>query len=434
MARENDLRAKIEAARSRLSDDQEHIHDFSVVIDPESPRSGPKKAPRTVETYTDNLRRFEERAATSLVAMTTEDVLEAVKDLGDELSSDYVGQIQSAIKAFYRWSEDHDVDPEAIAVSTTSEPAIDEQSILSPTEFHAIRDEAEDARARCIIDLFGFTGQRIRVIQTLRVGDVKPDDGPTGRYRLNRDADGLKGADKAMTRRPLLGAKASVRDWLSFHPTMDPDDYLITTRPTTSRGEPGSMVAQNTIRRAIKKAADRAGVDKPVNPHAFRHFFATTAVRDYGMDPDVVRRLLGHGSGSRIMETTYRHLNDDDVIADAEESYPGVELEEGDQQENPLTPPICPTCSRPLDGHKECPQCGELFGPDSDGGPPDELFGQMYKLASAATKGLEGLAKAEGMNPDDMEELKEAKALLEEVGLEAGQLDAELTPADEADS
>lgn len=401
MARDQDHRAKIEQARERLNDEQAHILRFSEAIDPDTPQNGPKKSRRTTETYTDALRRFEKKTGRALPAHTTETVLDSFDRLSDELSENSISQYQSAVKVYYQWSDDHNVNPDDIAVTTPTGHAIDPDDILSGEQFHAMLDAAPTPRARAVVALLGFTGQRIRAIQTLRVRDVDPDAGATGRYWLNDQADGMKGADEVMRKRPLLGAQAAVRDWLTYHPTGDADDYLITTLPSTSRGEPGSRVAQNTIRRDIRKAANRADIDtdeKPVNPHAFRHFFATTALRNYDMEPSRVRALLGHGEGSRIMETTYRHLTDDDIISEVERDY-GVAPEEAEAaEENPLTPPSCPTCDRALDGHKECPRCGERFGPDA------EVADVPENLDTARThllQGISGIAQAAD-DPEDV--------------------------------
>jgi len=73
-------------------------------------------------------------------------------------------------------------------------------------EVQALREAVDNARDRCMLELFLNTGQRIRAIQTLRVKDVDPEDGTTGSYYLNTDAEGLKGAAQNGSKRPLLGA------------------------------------------------------------------------------------------------------------------------------------------------------------------------------------------------------------------------------------
>ena len=354
-------RSKAERARERA--DCETIIAFSKAIDPNSPLGGEKKSLRTVETYTDKLRILQDRSEKKLLELTTLELVELFEGLQEDYSGRSVEQFLSACKAFYRHFDDHDVSINDITIKPNDDKSVDLETVLTRQEFHNLRDEMENPRDRCIIDLLAYTGQRIRVIQTLRIKDVDPHEGETGTYRINTTVDGLKGVDKAMKKRPLLGAKRSVTDWLSYHPTKEPTDYLITVIPGWGgHGTPGEMVAQNTIRRPIKNAAKKANIDKPVNPHAFRHYFATAAKTEFGMDDETVRRLLGHGANSRIMETTYRHLSDDDIIKDAEKAF-GADVEE-----RRTTPPMCPTCYVPLPGGlKSCPtaSCNEVFDPDA---------------------------------------------------------------------
>jgi len=154
---------------------------------------------------------------------------------------------------------------------------------------------------------------------------------------LNEEAEGLKGAKG---KRPFLGAEAYVRRWMGYHPTGEPGDYLITPK-ATGGGEPGGMITQDTIRYHLRKIADNAEVDKDVHPHIFRHYFTTIAKRDYDMDDAYVKHLRGDSPGSNVMETTYRHLSDDDaksaeeqIQADVKQDY--AETDPGDEQQDKI--------------------------------------------------------------------------------------------------
>jgi hypothetical protein len=222
-------------------------------------------------------------------------------------------------------------------------------------EVQAMREAVGSSRERCLFELLCYTGQRIRAIQTLRVRDIDLEENV---LYLNEDADGLKGAKG---KRPLLGAEAYVRRWLEHHPTSEPDDYLITPK-ATGGGEPGGMITQDTIRYHLRKIADKADVDKDVHPHIFRHYFTTIAKRDYDLDDAYIKHLRGDSPGSNVMETTYRHLSDNDAIEHADAKFDGREPE----TDSPLTPEKCGTCGVILEPNaKACSNCGQVFTPDA---------------------------------------------------------------------
>jgi integrase len=236
---------------------------------------------------------------------------------------------------------------------------VDERDMFTIEEVKALREACDNPRDCCLLELLLNTGQRIRAIQTLRVKDVDIENDV---YWLNSDVNGLKGAEKNGGKRPLLGANQAVYDWLQYHPKRESEATLITKRPSSNRGTPGEPIAQSSMRKALRKIADRAEVDKPPNPHNFRHYFVTIAKREYDMDDATIKYLIGHSADSTVMETTYQHLTDEDYLKDAEVNF-GVREPE---KESPLTPEVCDTCGNQLDPNaKACERCGAVFTPDA---------------------------------------------------------------------
>ena len=71
-------------------------------------------------------------------------------------------------------------------------------------------------------------------------------------------------------------------------------------------------VHEKTVQRAVREAAGRAGIAKPVGCHTFRHAFATDLLES-GHNIRVVQELMGH----KDVETTmiYTHVMNNSLAA-----------------------------------------------------------------------------------------------------------------------
>ncbi|MET9339314.1 site-specific integrase [Nonomuraea sp. NPDC003804] len=81
---------------------------------------------------------------------------------------------------------------------------------------------------------------------------------------------------------------------------------------TYSEGNVGKPLDPRYVRAALKRAAERAGIDKRVHPHGLRHSLAFD-LAETGVAPHVIKDQLGHES----LATTDRyvsHLNPRQVI------------------------------------------------------------------------------------------------------------------------
>jgi len=361
---------------------------------------------QSLSTYGDNARRMAEKMDKDLTEATTENINHFMENLMQDLTESTVQLYQCSAVSLYRYHSDFDVNPDEIVILKDQPTKVDENDIFDREDIEAMREVIPNDRDRAIFELLLNTGQRMRVIQTLRVKDVKPEEGI---FFLNKEADGLKKADRDSRKRPLLGARSACLDWLQKHPTADnPESAFITHLPSRENryGDSfGETLSGAHINRRLKQIGEKAGIDKPTNAHNFRHSFVTIAKRDYGLDDSTIKFILGHSQDSTIMSSTYSHLTAEDHITKAEV---GAGIKEPDEQST-LTPDICPTCYENLpENAKACPSCGEVFTPDAQS-VKDRMEEDIYESKSETEgeeeEALDKLRDLINENPGLLEEL-----------------------------
>jgi len=342
--------------------------------DDDSNRWGETRAPTTLRQWLVSVSAFARDLDESILDADADDLNRVAQRLYEgkaasttkPQSKNTVRTRQNCLKRFLRHL-DNGVDPADIAVFEQQSTIVDPEDMLTRAEFHALRQAPEHPRDKAIVDICLYTGQRNTAIRTLRIKDLDLDG---GKYRLNSDVDGLKGADLVGTWNPLLAATGAVRDWLTHHPDPDnPDAYLLCERRDSIVRDASETISNDTINRVLREAATVAADDepeiaqKPTHAHALRHNFVTMCKRDYDMDDDVIKRLIRHKPESDVMATTYAHLSDSDYIEKAEEAFG---YRDDDEDESPMTPQNCGSCREPLPPNaKACPSCGAVFTPDA---------------------------------------------------------------------
>ncbi|QAY20188.1 tyrosine-type recombinase/integrase [Halorubrum ezzemoulense] len=361
---------------------------------------------QSLATYGDHIRICAKRLDTDLMDCTTKDINEFMDTQLENLSKSTVQLYQCALVSFYRYHSVEPVEPDKIVILKDEPTQVDENDIFTKEDIQKMRDVIPNDRDRAIFELLLNTGQRIRALQSLRVKDVKPQEGV---FYLNSEAEGLKGADKQSRKRPLLGARKASLDWLQKHPTRDePDSAFITHLPAYEEryGDSfGESLSGAHINRRLKSIGDKAGINKPTNAHNFRHTFVTIAKRDYGLDDSTIKFIIGYSKDSSVMESTYSHLTADDHISKAEV---GAGIKEKEEAET-LTPDICPTCYKNLDpGDKACSSCGEIFAPDAKAAKDkidDDVYEDKGEAENEEESALDQFKSLIEENPELLEEL-----------------------------
>ncbi|SDX85651.1 tyrosine-type recombinase/integrase [Halobellus clavatus] len=399
MSRGDNPAHKYRVERDRVKDSALSEKDTKAVLEfleAHHPDLGSKESLsyNSLEGYGRALRLIAKESDCGLLEHTNDSLVSVFESMLDSLANQTVRQRQAGAIKFYRYHGDKtEVDPDDIPLTDKGDTSVNERDMFSREEVQKMREACSNTRDRCLLELLLYTGQRIRVIQTLRLKDIDLDENV---YYLNTDELGLKGAEKSGRKRPLLGATKAVREWIKNHPTGEPDDYLITHLPSaTNTSEKGSYLSSPAIWDRLRRIAEEAEVDKPSNAHNFRHYFVTVCHREYDMDISTIKHLIGHSADSVVMESTYSHLTDDDHIQHAREAAQGVG-KDPEEPEGSLTPDVCPTCDENLPpAAKACPACGMVFTPDAKA-TQEQIQDDMY----------ESEGQAQGEEEEAIDELK----------------------------
>lgn len=326
-------------------------------------------ATNTLTTDLSTLRTASERAEVPLTDMTMTDVQDLLTLLatptddggyGLEPEGSGIFGYARALRIFLRWMHERDDYPDFPFHDEIDLPKMslerknpDDDDLLTPDDVTALKQAARNDRDRALI-AFLADGPRITLATQLRVGDVHPfGDDPY--WTPNTDAvSGHKGVDDS--RRTFLWSKTDVATYLrKHHPEPENDDAPLwtTLRDYDPREPQECALSPERVRSMLRECADRAGIEKPVNPHSFRHA-AITRMKVEGVESDDIQRLAGW-KDLRMLER-YDERSDRQKNDGVRERI-GVGVAEGDASHRKPEP--CWNCGQMLDGDSFCPHCGE---------------------------------------------------------------------------
>jgi site-specific recombinase XerD len=165
--------------------------------------------------------------------------------------------------------------------------------VLSPEEVQRLIGGAKNLYHRTLLLTLYGAGLRRSEVAHLKVRDID------SQRMLLRVDQGKGGRDREVPLSPTL--LAALREYYRW---MRPQTYLF---PGTQDGwRADRPITTKPIWEAVRLAAQRAQIDKPVTPHTLRHSYATHLL-EAGADLRTIQLLLGHADLSHT--TVYLHLS-----------------------------------------------------------------------------------------------------------------------------
>ena len=263
-----------------------------------------------------------------------------VKDLVAWVHTKYdndetIDTYKNVIRGFWKWLDpDTDGDaPDTVSwIKLNNSNGSDKlpKDLLSKEDIEAQVRSAKNSRDRALIWMLYETGARIGELIDLTVGDI--EDRRQGKKVVIQGKTGAR-------RLPLVESVPSVNRWLSEHPNGKKEAPLWCK---IQQGGPDDQLSYRYIREKIlKKTMDDANVDKPSNPHHYRHSRASYLANH--LKEAQLCEWFGWVQGSTV-PARYVHLSGRD-IDNAYDQMHGLFVPEEEGDESKV---------------RECARCQEL--------------------------------------------------------------------------
>lgn len=263
-----------------------------------------------------------------------------------EYSPNTQADFRVAMKVFYKYLEAEKLgitirelemqrkEPQIVSWFSSRIKKIDKRlpdQLLTQDDILALIKSAPNIRDKAFIATLYESGARIGEIGTLKIKHISFDE-----YGIKASLSGKTGSRTIR----LITCCKYLTDWINQHPHKDNKESPLWVGNTTKE-----LLNYTSLSKLLKVARKRAGINKPINPHSFRHARATELAQHF--TEQQLKNYLGWTAGSD-MASVYVHLSGKDMD-NAMLSMHGLMPKKSDEE-----PKLMP---------KKCLVCGELNDP-----------------------------------------------------------------------
>jgi len=300
-----------------------------------------------VQKYAFILRKIAEWLGKDFDKATEEDLKKIVAIINTSPFTNWTKyDYKRSIKKFFRWlGKEHLIS--WLKCNDVKNKKLPEE-ILREEDIKKMIDAAQKARDKAIVAVLYESGCRVGEFLSMKIKNVQFD-----RYGAIIVVHGKTGYRRIR----LVSSVPYLAEWINNHPFHDnPEAWLWISLRNFKR------LPYNSLRTILRVIAEKAGVRKSVNPHAFRHARATHLANF--LTEAQMKEFFGWVQDSD-MASVYVHLSGRDVDRAILKLY-GMEMDEEDNGEllkpkkclrcgetNPATNQVCRRCFFPLDERAE---------------------------------------------------------------------------------
>lgn len=262
-----------------------------------------------------------------------------------------VEDYKKTIKHYYKWKlgtgeGNARIEPDCTRWITRNRKLgskVKPDELITKAEVEKMLDSCMNARDRALIATMYDSGCRIGELLTLRLRDAQSDQ-----YGFVIAVSGKTGYRRV---RIVGNSVIYLKAWMDQHPNRNNIDSPIFSGLEIRNN--GKAMTHNDVYSMLKKVLKRAGIERRIHPHLFRHSYVTRMI-DRNLGESALKDQVGWTKGSRMMEV-YEHLSTkqkDMAVLRAN----GIEIES--EQEEELLPVECLRCGKKNPSNaKQCRFC-----------------------------------------------------------------------------
>ncbi len=283
--------------------------------------------------------------------------------------------IKICVRKFFRWLRNSDELPDEvkwIKLRLKNNTRRLPEDLITEEEAKKMILAADSRRDKALIATLYESGCRIQEVLSLRIKHIVFDQ-----YGAVIIVSGKTGSRRVR----LVSAVPFLQEWINNHPNHDNQEAFVWLK----RGKKlDALIGYGSARITLQRIAKRAGIQKKVNPHSFRHARASY-LANY-LTESQLKEVFGWTQASR-MASVYVHLsgrNTDQAILKVYGKTLEVKTDKCD-----LAPLQCLRCKTENEAtHKYCKLCGlaldekeinELISGQSDKVEVDKIMDAIFK-------------------------------------------------------
>ena len=276
-------------------------------------------SPSTADNYIIKLGLLERATGTRIHDITEDELQKYFLEIRPLKRLNTIRLEQSAVRAFYKWYEQKTGKPDPTRNLKIGHEEYTSPDLFTPEEFQKMMFACGDCnwvamRNRAMLALLADTGIRLGELVQLKVGNIHLDEVAKGNKRFIIN---IVGSTKSYRQRSFpfceiiergiiaenwcmyWGAITDVKNWHTESPLFQHHKYW-------EAGD-GPPLSRASVQSTIKRIAKRAGIEKNIHVHTFRHVYATYCKANE-LDDRIIQYRLGHATPTSTFK--YIHLAD----------------------------------------------------------------------------------------------------------------------------